>query len=717
MGKIEVLDHLPKTVLDEHSNCDSLTNASIMLEAALSQMDDILSGPMLRSSSSCSNDVLTAARNLAAALNNSEEDPVTTLEPEVTSSISKWINNQRSGPAEERIRRLEADKEQLRLQVCSLTEQVTMQSERAAGLERALQDKQKLLQSAEESLQREMLSRSSLETQKLELLSALSELKLHQASLERDNMELRRLQQQISFNSDNYQSYQQNIEAGKPPAAPRTSTPSGSPANLSPLNLNSIQPSSIPYRNITTHGSLPRHFNSNMNNQRQNSPDDNANLVTNGCSSQRRAVNFGKPRPLVQTIRGFSVPNLAEADQIIAQDLDLQENNKNSNNQPKSPQSILPSPLATRHNKGLLAIFGKMKRSSSGTIDGSPDNEDKGTFSRGGMRATAGGRLGWSENNEERPCYNIPFKEWERERVLSWMRSDLGIDFIENEAAKQIITNGSKLLDATPTDLEKAFTIKSHLHRKKIVLALSDLRGTSDDEHLKNAGKWNTSTVLRWLDDAGLTQYKDIFMQAQIDGRLLHRLNMDDIAALHISNLLHVTSLRRGIQVLREHAWNMDTMIKHSKESDPVPITSDHIARWSVHRIMEWLQHIDLSEYATNLKNTGVHGAMLVHEPRFSSDLLADLLSIPANKTLLRRHLATHFKELLGRDIMQGKREAESTLGFVPLTLTAKVKVPKKSQFSLKRHKSPTLDDLGELVCPMNEKVPDEEKQSRTGCI
>lgn len=53
-----------------------------------------------------------------------------------------------------------------------------------------------------------------------------------------------------------------------------------------------------------------------------------------------------------------------------------------------------------------------------------------------------------------------------------------------------------------------------------------------------------------WLDDVGLTQYKDIFSQAQIDGRLLHRLNMDDIAVLHISNLLHVTSLRRGIQVI-----------------------------------------------------------------------------------------------------------------------------------------------------------------------
>jgi hypothetical protein len=36
-----------------------------------------------------------------------------------------------------------------------------------------------------------MLSRSSLETQKLELLSAMSELKLQQAALERDNLELR----------------------------------------------------------------------------------------------------------------------------------------------------------------------------------------------------------------------------------------------------------------------------------------------------------------------------------------------------------------------------------------------------------------------------------------------------------------------------------------------------------------------------------------------
>lgn len=36
-----------------------------------------------------------------------------------------------------------------------------------------------------------MLSRSSLETQKLELMSAMSELKLQQAALERENLDLR----------------------------------------------------------------------------------------------------------------------------------------------------------------------------------------------------------------------------------------------------------------------------------------------------------------------------------------------------------------------------------------------------------------------------------------------------------------------------------------------------------------------------------------------
>jgi hypothetical protein len=62
---------------------------------------------------------------------------------------------------------------------------------------------------------------------------------------------------------------------------------------------------------------------------------------------------------------------------------------------------------------------------------------------------------------------------------------------------------------------------------------------------------------------------------------------------------------------------------------------------------MEWLRAADLSEYAPNLRGSGVHGALIVYEPRFTADLLAGLLSIPSSKTLLRRHLSLRFNDLV----------------------------------------------------------------------
>lgn len=90
---------------------------------------------------------------------------------------------------------------------------------------------------------------------------------------------------------------------------------------------------------------------------------------------------------------------------------------------------------------------------------------------------------------------------------------------------------------------------------------------------------------------------------------------------------------------------------------------------------MEWLKAVDLAEYAPNLRGAGVHGALIVLEPKFNAELLASLLSIPPGKTLLRRHLNTHFNDLLGKNIIQEKREVEAALGYVPLTPSVKLKV------------------------------------------
>lgn len=87
------------------------------------------------------------------------------------------------------------------------------------------------------------------------------------------------------------------------------------------------------------------------------------------------------------------------------------------------------------------------------------------------------------------------------------------------------------------------------LHRKKLHLALHCLRGSPTDPNLVMAGALDTAWVLRWLDDAGLPQHKDTFLAARVDGRLLHRLTLEELAGLHVTSVLHAASIRTGIQV------------------------------------------------------------------------------------------------------------------------------------------------------------------------
>ncbi len=52
-------------------------------------------------------------------------------------------------------------------------------------------------------------------------------------------------------------------------------------------------------------------------------------------------------------------------------------------------------------------------------------------------------------------------------------------------------------------------------------------------------------------------------------------------------------------------------------------------------------------EYADNLKESGVHGAVLVLEPTFNSDALANALGIPPAKSYVRRHLSTELDTIV----------------------------------------------------------------------
>lgn len=196
-----------------------------------------------------------------------------------------------------------------------------------------------------------------------------------------------------------------------------------------------------------------------------------------------------------------------------------------------------------------------MKRSGSGNLDDLPGD---GEFRRGGVRATAGARLCYES---KRP--NKPFGDWDTDNICDWLM-ELGLDMYVNDA-KRWIKNGAQLQAASLHDYEKELGVKNPLHRKKLQLAVLDVSDNgSCDTHLGLAGKLDTSWVLRWLDDTGLPQHKDAFLQARVDGRLLHRLTLDDLAALHVTSLLHATSLRRGIQLLREYDFEPDCFVRRS---------------------------------------------------------------------------------------------------------------------------------------------------------
>ncbi|XP_033360304.1 liprin-beta-1 isoform X10 [Bombus vosnesenskii] len=513
------------------------SEASKMLEAALLQMDDIISGVCTESNNDGSaewkDSVKEATKNLVTAIKNSPSPP-SPPDADTTKILLQWMQ-----PLDgERLKKLENERGTLRMEVSVLSDQVDAQSNKIQELENMLREKKESLRRMEEALQKEVLSRSALETQKLELLSSLSEMKLKQASLEHENLALR---------------------------------------STSP--------------------------------------------VSNG-------EKFGRHT---------------------------------------SQYSSLPRPPSSS-KKGV--VFAEEEK----TIIG--------------------------DTNSQIESIQKPLVELSMEEIGDWL-ANLGLECYAGELRRWGAT-GTKLLECSQQQLEKELEIKNVLHRKKLLYAVESEK--SGGAEFFGSDKMDNAAVLRWLDDIGLPQHKEAFQNGKIDGRMLHRLTTEDLLNLGVTAQLHAASLRRGIQILRELNFEFDNLERRSTNGNGAEGGNVHL--WTNHRVMEWLRVVDLAEYAPNMRGSGVHGGLMMYEGRFTSELLATLLSISPGKTLLRRHLTTHFNQILGREIVQRKREIESSLGFVPLTLTARLKVPKKSQFTLKRKKSKNEADYGNLVCPLDASPP-----------
>ncbi|KAA0715077.1 polypeptide-interacting protein-binding protein 1 [Triplophysa tibetana] len=416
--------------------------------------------------------------------------------------------------------------------------------------------------------------------------------------------------------------------------------------------------------------------------------------------------------PNLDRSRSASAPMLAETERDGTEHLDLAGMPQRSADS-DSTHTLPISPEGKKKSKGIKALFGKLKRSQSTSFN-LDDNLSESEFKRGGVRATAGPRLGWSRDlhntnscspgvrNDSRDGFmfsselDAPFARWSREQVCDWMQEQ-GLGLYVG-LARQWISSGQTFLQASQQDLEKELGIKHPLHRKKLQLALQALGSEEDD----SKGKLDYHWVTRWLDDIGLPQYKTQFDEGRVDGRMLHYMTVADLLSLKVGSVLHHLSIKRAIQVLRLN--NYDPNCLRRRPSDENNISPAEISQWTNHRVMEWLRSVDLAEYAPNLRGSGVHGGLMVLEPRFNVETMALLLNIPPNKTLLRRHLGTHFNLLVGSEAQHLKQECLENPDYTILTATAKVKPHKLGFGGFGRKKK--QEDNEEYICPMDVEMP-----------
>uniref|UniRef100_A0A672R1F3 Liprin-beta-1-like n=1 Tax=Sinocyclocheilus grahami TaxID=75366 RepID=A0A672R1F3_SINGR len=765
-----------------------MSDASDMLAAALEQMDGIIAGSKALDYSNgifdCQSptspfmgslralNLLEDLRGILELMDTEERESLRCQIPDSTAdSLVEWLHGHLSNGHisitgdvyQDRLNRLESDKESLVLQVSVLTDQVEAQGEKIRDLDLCLDEHREKLNATEEMLQQELLCRSALETQKLELMAEVSNLKLKLTAMAKERLdfddrfgdseglilEINELRYRISELENERLQYEKKLKSTKEELVTlrrqldgrdgdlrmlqdETGSRSPTPAGLDSTErggsrivavIHSIACSSMPYRGLvlSCHHAVSVITSEVTKSANQGNLDgrasekskefDEFNKITTlpprSPSSSRTAEDdsFGTRKMRSSFGRGFfkikggkrtaSAPNLAETERDGTDHLDLAGMPQRSADS-DSTHTLPISPEGKKKSKGIKALFGKLKRSQSTTFN-LDDNLSESEFKRGGVRATAGPRLGWSRDLQNTNSeLDAPFARWSREQVCDWMQEQgLGLYV---SWARQWVASGQTLLQASQQDLERELGIKHPLHRKKLQLALQALGSEEDD----NKGKLDYHWVTRWLDDIGLPQYKTQFDEGRVDGRMLHYMTVDDLLSLKVGSVLHHLSIKRAIQVLRLN--NYDPNCLRRRPSDENNISPAEISQWTNHRVMEWLRSADLAEYAPNLRGSGVHGGLMVLEPRFNVETMALLLNIPPNKTLLRRHLATHLNLLVGSEAQQLKQECLENPDYTLLTATAKVKPHKLAFGGFGRKKK--QEDNEEYVCPMDVEMP-----------
>lgn len=250
---------------------------------------------------------------------------------------------------------------------------------------------------------------------------------------------------------------------------------------------------------------------------------------------------------------------------------------------------------------------------------------------------------------------HLPLERWKATTVLAWLEVTLGMPQYGAMCAENV-RSGKVLLELSDSELEVGLGIQHPMHRKKLRLAIEELREPRLTRFPRISALNHTWVSSEWLPDLGLPQYSESFANNLVDGRLLEALTKKELEKhLGVQRKFHQASIIHGVHLLRIVRFDRQVLAERRRQCENVDI--DPVV-WTNHRWIRWARSIDLTEYADNLKDSGVHGALVVLETSFTADTMATALGIPQSKNIIRRHLATELEALVQPARLQLEEQA-----------------------------------------------------------
>ncbi|XP_059052859.1 kazrin isoform X3 [Achroia grisella] len=253
----------------------------------------------------------------------------------------------------------------------------------------------------------------------------------------------------------------------------------------------------------------------------------------------------------------------------------------------------------------------------------------------------------WSPLGSEaalREAASLPLARWRAPAIIAWLELALGMPQYAAAVADNV-KSGKVLLELSDADLEVGLGITQPMHRKKLRLAIEERRRPDLVRNPSIGQLTHAWVAAEWLPDLGLSQYAESFLANLVDARMLDTISKKELEKyLGVTRKFHQASIVHGIHLLRIMKYDRQALAVRRHQCENVD--ADPLV-WTNQRFMRWAHNIDLGEFADNLKDSGVHGGLVVLEPSFTGETMATALGIPPSKSIIRRHLVAEFDALV----------------------------------------------------------------------